>query len=1642
MAEKEQNKSVQRLYRGLNTDVNSADQLEGTYRFALNAVSESREGNINLLSTEEGNQIYKSLIITDDLGAQYILIILGSIYVDDNEHIIFGTSVDEDRAAIALLTGNGEIDILIDDNTNSCLNFKLANQISGEYRLRNGCEKTVYWVDGLNPVKTFTPSDSYYSNAYQAWIDGGSIGVAPTDKYNSLKFNLIKGVENIPTFVEAEVTVGGELKSGTYNFAIQYVDENGNETAWLTTSQLIPIYVSTLSGNYDGVMGSSNKVEEQTTDADYIYGSYPTNKRIELTIGNLDTSYDYYRIAIIEATSGTGLPTRTLVSENQVTTDDSFIFDGNPSKYTETAVENILLDIPDVGIAKHLEQVEDRLLLANTKGTPREYCTYQALASKITTKYVTSYVDAYDYNAIGNSKNPQSYFEKISYMGGEVYAFGIVYTYPDGTESLASHIPGRPATVAERNFVGYNDDLKHLIGDLTETQYNADPFIEYWQVYETASIPDKDGEGTMAFWEASSTNYVDKDNCTGGTYWGVDGYSYSGVSPVGNKIRHHKFPNRKTVPHFGDAANVNPTNSIVSISIDFKPTGSSTSTTYSIRYKNADTQEWSPYTSTSVTKTDDTYYIDLSIDYVIDDLQVESTSGVYIDGLTLSINNVSQTLPHTGNEDIFTEIVWYATSGNIEGSIGLLGIKFDNIELPDDAIGYKIVRAERDKFNRTVLSKGYSGTLRTNDEYLTFHSLTESTSPPVFVTPETSGNDISIDQFNKYFLSPKSMFENDDIVPNYIKVENQFYKYNTTVGTTDRIQGVNDVNGGWFDNDGFDWLGTFRLDNFKITTTPPDESNHQVLDMTYLPYADRKTGYNTARSGSAVNKTLYNCSMDNKVGIGKLWSQYTTNDTVGDLNQKVTYVSMNVVRDIHPILDNIKYYQTKNNISTSSEDTNYGGDIFISHFYVTNSLYQGYKTQKRIWETIVKSLIVAITAALAAVLSVISLGTATPLAVALVIITVAALALGVTVDTIIIVYQTFAKDYQESSLDEIIVDTTTNFDKNKDDTYFGIMTHSYGLFMESDINIGLREQTQVGVKGSLNVHSNTSAKEYMTDKFLIWDNETTKYVYSIITKPEIYQYNVDFSRENQQKVWFALPSTYDCCSLCLEEFPDRTFYSEKSFIEERADSYGKFLPLNYITVPGEHGEITNIFSIKNALYAHTKSNLWYIPQNVQERLTGDVISLIGTGGFFSSTPRPVFDDKIGSAGSTQKYSTIKTTHGVFFVDDTEGKIYVVNFSSQTGTQIKDLAGKDKGLSKWLLYNIPFNLYNDIYQLTSHKLTTVNNPANYNGIGFIAAHDFENNRILITKRDYVIASDWRANFAIINNSNFYNGYVLGIGICPILNYEGYELVYNIADSNYYHLRCTGLDKVAEIVSLTDRDYFEDRSWTLSYSIDDGAWISFHSYLPSTYIYDHKNLYSVTPKGVGSYDIWKHNISGSYLNYYGVARAFIIDLVALGNPLVTSLYENIILQTLAMKNNVEQRYVTFNKFVAYNERQCSGELTLYNADNDPDIDYMSRSITNTPGQITIKKLDKDWMINNFRDMRVDYSQPIFLTDWDSIKDEYFIDKVVNTLGIDIDKDWMQLEKFRDKYLRIRFIFDNSTDTKLTTKYTIESEKPTNM
>jgi Holliday junction resolvase len=224
---------------------------------------------------------------------------------------------------------------------------------------------------------------------------------------------------------------------------------------------------------------------------------------------------------------------------------------------------------------------------------------------------------------------------------------------------------------------------------------------------------------------------------------------------------------------------------------------------------------------------------------------------------------------------------------------------------------------------------------------------------------------------------------------------------------------------------------------------------------------------------------------------------------------------------------------------------------------------------------------------------------------------------------------------------------------------------------------------------------------------------------------------------------------------------------------------------------------------------------------------------------------------------------------------------------------------------------------------------------------------------------------------------------------------------------------------------------NNGFTLSYHLLAQQWISWHSYMPNFYIHDNKTFYSFKQGVLG---LWKHNIPHKFQTFYGIVYPFIIDIVSLADKgLITSVWEYFnFLVEVQKYDSSSQEYVDvnekfFDRIIAYNSRQCSGELNIVVKDVNLGANYLQQQILGTtPNTITVDRNERNWSINELRDNRVDYTIPMWIKDLNQLQTQYYIDKILNSPSINFNKNWMEKESFRDKYLEFRLFFDNFVAT----------------
>ena len=205
------------------------------------------------------------------------------------------------------------------------------------------------------------------------------------------------------------------------------------------------------------------------------------------------------------------------------------------------------------------------------------------------------------------------------------------------------------------------------------------------------------------------------------------------------------------------------------------------------------------------------------------------------------------------------------------------------------------------------------------------------------------------------------------------------------------------------------------------------------------------------------------------------------------------------------------------------------------------------------------------------------------------------------------------------------------------------------------------------------------------------------------------------------------------------------------------------------------------------------------------------------------------------------------------------------------------------------------------------------------------------------------------------------------------------------------------------------YFTESSWTLSYSIDTNAWVSFHDYYPYLMTNTRNILYSF------NYDeVYKHNIKDSYAKFYyngntQTISASFIEAVFNVEPERTKHFPNINWMSKVTNTSGTHLYnETLTDLMIYNSYQCSGNLDLVRKTSANQANISNYNMFNVEGT---------WHVNKFRDIVVNTANP-------------FMDSNLNLIStnLNVNKAWYTKKRFIDKFIISRFSFDNVSQNSL--------------
>lgn len=475
---------------GLNMDQTLNQVKSGTLTYALNAALENFDSSSVNYQNEQGNELCLTF------PKSYVLI--GTHFINEkNKHIFFITNPLDGSSEIGYMDNN---DCIYHTLVSSpCLNFNIDHPIHKTVHKITNCTTEIYWTDGFNQRRYLDINNIPYTLA------SGSDLCDPvyTDilDCNQLK---IQPNFNIPDLAIVDITTGGALLAGTYQFAAQYSDASGNPyTSYYSITNPTPI------------------ADINITTVNY---NYNVGKSIIINVDNLDVTggFQYFNLAVI----------KTINDISSVELVGTYFID-NVSKqitYTGQDVSAIKLSINDIfekfpyyDIAEDLTTAQDVLIWDGLISVDR--INYQSIASQITLQWET-----YKLPPTENYSDELNATNLRGYLRDEVYAFEIAFLLDNGKQTDGFHIPGRALSPSETLYPDVTDDNEDFVGDGTSAPY--------WKIYNTASvIGNAEGNnignatpyqyGEFAYWE-STEEYPCNINV-----WG---------ELAGQKIRHHKFP--------------------------------------------------------------------------------------------------------------------------------------------------------------------------------------------------------------------------------------------------------------------------------------------------------------------------------------------------------------------------------------------------------------------------------------------------------------------------------------------------------------------------------------------------------------------------------------------------------------------------------------------------------------------------------------------------------------------------------------------------------------------------------------------------------------------------------------------------------------------------------------------------------------------------------------------------------------------------------------------------------------------------------------------------------------------------------------------------------------------------------------------
>lgn len=483
-----------------------------------------------------------------------------------------------------------------------------------------------------------------------------------------------------------------------------------------------------------------------------------------------------------------------------------------------------------------------------------------------------------------------------------------------------------------------------------------------------------------------------------------------------------------------------------------------------------------------------------------------------------------------------------------------------------------------------------------------------------------------------------------------------------------------------------------------------------------------------------------------------------------------------------------------------------------------------------------------------------------------------------------------------------------------------------------------------------------------------------------ITEDNYYFYNKTYSKQNKES-FIGTERTDVDLRPCKVAHPSRVINSVQGINDNRIDNWLMFRPNDFFDFPLSNGRIIGLDGIESDKVLVRFENTAKI-FNAYDVLSTEFKDVqIGNAGLFATRPKEFTSTTLGYAGS-QHTDILLTEFGHIWTDAKRGQILNL---APNGTALNDIVDED--VRNWFGENLPFQIKKDFPNIDPQNIDN-----SFKGIGISLSFDKRFNRIFITKLDYK---------------------KIHIGV----SYDPITKDFYVDDNK---------------VSLTDKRYFCNKSWTASYNFKTKNWI-YHSFTPNYYIpnIDYFDAgWNFDSLGLVDAKLWSHNLTNkSYQVYCGKLYPFIVEIPS--DPMIENgILNSVKFDTDALRYHnqfdyIYDRTMTFNKAWIYNDRQCTGELELVVRNEDDLATSISYpKVENGVQKLLITNLNNQWTFNQFWDVVNTQlgNLPFILNKCNNAEKVLYL-KAFNYFKPDVNK-----QPIRGKQTRIRLIADKDSNKKL--------------